>query len=183
MEPNKFRESRISINRMYEKIDELIEAKAFEESQNRFEKVSADLEALRPEAEGEIQKRSVKNLGMRLNNLDSRIRKLKTKRTSTSRKGGGKSSITWDEERVAELAKSYLSKVVSNMQGDAEAMVKLGTTGKGIRPNYRIEYSDGRMQGFTGSGHKPQKELPSSGEKNLSDPFPCQVITAILEGK
>ena len=183
MEPNKFRESRISINRMYDKIDELIEAKAFEESQNKFEKVSADLEALRPEAEGEIQERSVKNLGMRLNYLDTQIRKLKTKRTATSRKGSGKSSITWDVERVAQLAKSYLQKVVSNMQGDAEAVVKLGTTGKGIRPNYRIEYSDGRVLGFTGSGHKPQKEVPTAAGKNLSDPFPSQVITAILEGK
>lgn len=183
MDPNKFRESRLSINKKYDKIDELIEAKAFEESMNNFEKVSADLESLRPEAEGEIQKRSVKNLGMRLNHLDKQISKLKTKRTGTAKKGGAKSSIVWDEERVAQLAKSYLEKLVSNMQGDANALVKLGTTGKGIRPNYRIEYTDGRVQGFTGSGHKPQKEQPKSDGKNLSNAFPCQVVTAILEEK
>lgn len=183
MEPNKFRESRLSINRMYDKIDQLIEEKAVEESKTRFEKVSADLDALRPEAEGDIQKRSVKNLAIRLNHLDTRIQKLKTKRTVSSKSGGGKAAIEWDEERIAQLAVPYLQKVYANTQGDTEAQILLGTTGKGIRPNYRIQYSDGRISGFTGSGHKPQKDQPAAGQKNLSDPFPCTVIKSILDEK
>ena len=184
MEPNKFRESRLSINRMYDKIDQLIEDKAVEESKTSFEKVSADLDALIPKAEGEIQERSVKNLSIRLGYLDSRIRKLKTKRETTSRKGGGaKAAITWDEERLAGLAKLYLEKVYANMKADPKASVMLGTTGKGIRPNYRIVYADGSIKGFTGSGHKPQKDLSDAGKKNLSSPFPCEVIKALLDGK
>ena len=184
MEPNKFRESRLSINRLYDKIDQLIEEKAVEESKSRFEKVSADLDALRPEAEGDIQKRSVKNLAIRLNHLDTRIQKLKTKRTTSSKTGGGgKAAIEWDEDRIAQLAVTYLEKVYANMKGDQEAQVMLGTTGKGIRPNYRIQYSDGQVSGFTGSGHKPQKDLPAAGQKNLSDPFPGTVIKSILDEK
>lgn len=184
MEPNKFRESRLSINRMYDKIDQLIEKNAVEESRSNLEKVSADLDALRPEAEGSIQKRSVKNLSMRLNHLDTRIQKLKTKRTVTSRSGvEGKAAIEWDESRIAGLDMTYLVKLHANLAGDKEARVLLGTTGKGIRPNYRIEFSDGRVAGYTGSGHKPQKTLPAAGAKNLSGPIPAGVIQSILDEK
>ena len=183
MEPNKFRESRLSINRMYDKIDQLIEKNAVEESKSSLEQANADLDALRPEAEGDIQKRSVKNLAIRLNHLDTRIQKLKTKRTVSSKAGGGKAAIEWDEGRISQLAVSYLENVYANMKGDEASRVLLGTTGKGIRPNYRIEYSDGRVSGFTGSGHKPQKDQPAAAQKNLSDPFPCKVIKSILDAK
>lgn len=182
MEPNKFRESRVAINRKVEKIDDLIEQKEVEASKEKFEKVSEELEALKPEAEGEIQERSVKNLGIRINHLAVRIKKLKTKK-STARKSGGsvKSQISWDEARVAELSRPYLQKVMENMGADQGASVLLGTTGKGIRPNYRIQYSDGQVKGFTGSGHKPQENLSASQSKNLSDPFAYGVVKAILD--
>lgn len=184
MEPNKFRESRLSINRKYEKLDQLIEDKAVDECRTRFEKVSADLEALRPEAEGEIQERSVKNLDIRLNSFDSRIQKLNTSRAAAKRsRSSAKTAIVWNEERLAQLAKPYLEKVWANMEGDTGASLMLGTTGKGIRPNYRITYSDGRVQGFTGSGHKPQKEASPAAGKNLSDPLPCDLIKGILDQK
>lgn len=184
MEPNKFRESRQAINRKCESIDQLIEDKAVEESKVGFEEVNGALDLLRPQAEGEIQERSVKNLGMKLNALASRISKLKAKRTSTRRSsGGGKSLIVWDEERVAQLAIPFLEKLYANMDGDSESTVLLGTTGKGIRPNYRIKFADGGVTGFTGSGHKPQDPLPTTGANNLSDPFAFQVIKSILEDK
>ncbi len=69
------------------------------------------------------------------------------------------------------------------MAADAEAKVFFGTTGKGIRPNYRIQFNDKRVLGFTGSGHKPQDDLPASGAKNLSDPFAFQVIETALMNK
>jgi len=184
MEPNKFRESRQAINRLCDNIDKLIEDKSAEESKVCLEQVHGDLDVLRPQAEGEIQERSVKNLGMKLNALASRISKLKAKRTSTrSASGGGKTMIVWDEERVGQLATPFLEKVYANMDGDTECQVFFGTTGKGIRPNYRIKFSDSRLTGYTGSGHKPQDPLPASGANNLSDPFAFQVIKSALESK
>ena len=185
MEPNKFRESRQAINRMCENIDELIEQKAVEESKACFEEVNGELDALRPQAEGEIQKRSVKNLGMKLNILAGKISKLKAKRASSKRTGGagGKQTIVWNEDRVAQLATPFLEKVFANMEGDEAARVFFGTTGKGIRPNYRIEFTDSRVLGFTGSGHKPQESLSASGNKNLSPPFGYDLIASILKDR
>ena len=184
MEPNKFRESRQAINRMCENIDQLIEKKDVEESKARFEQVFGELDALRPQAEGEIQERSVKNLGMKLNVLKMRIAKLKAKRTSSRKSGGGaKVQIEWNEERVGQLSTPFLEKAFANMEGDAESKIFFGTTGKGIRPNYRIEYTDGRMVAYTGSGHKPQETPSASGAKNLSAPFAFPVIESILNAK
>ncbi|MDD9304092.1 MAG: hypothetical protein HUK40_17785 [Desulfobacter sp.] len=184
MEPNKFRESRQAINRMCENVDQLIEDKAVEESKTGFEEVSGVLDTLRPQAEGEIQERSVKNLGMKISILASKIAKLKTKKTSTRRSAGtAKPMVVWDEERVGQLSAPFLRKVFANMGGDAQSKVFFGTTGKGIRPNYRIEYSDKRLLGFTGSGHKPQDPPSASGAKNLSDPFDFQVIESALKNK
>lgn len=183
MDPNKFRESRQAINRMCENIDNLIEQKSVEESKVCFDEVHGELETLRPQAEGEIQMRSVKNLGFKLNALSSKISKLKAKKASSRRSSGGKPSIVWNEERLAQLAVPFLEKLFANMGGDTEAKVFLGTTGKGIRPNYRIEFKDGGITGFTGSGHKPQDPLPAKGATNLSDPFPFETIKTILESK
>lgn len=182
MEPNLFRESRRSINRMYERINRLIEKKAVEESVSNLEKVEEDLAALRPEAEGEIQKRSVNNLKIRYRHLEERVRKLKTTRTVSGSPGRSRKepAILWDEERLSQLAKPYLQKVHGNMKGDANAVVMLGTTGKGIRPNYTIKYGDGTLKGFTGSGHKPREVLVTDGGKNLSPPFGLDVLDRVL---
>ncbi|MEH0019204.1 MAG: hypothetical protein V6Z89_06100 [Desulfobacter sp.] len=183
MEPNKFRESRQAINRMCEHIDQLIEKKAVDESKTCFQEVNVELDALRPQAEGEIQERSVKNLGMKLHILEGKISKLKKKRSAPRSGRAAKSLIEWDEDRMAGLATPFLKKVFANMAGDASAKVFFGTTGKGIRPNYRIEFSDGKVLGFTGSGHKPQESLSASGAANLSDPFEFQIVESVLMNK
>lgn len=185
MDPNQFRESRQAINRLCDNIDQLIEAKSMEDSKECLEEVHVKLDTLRPHAEGEIQLRSVKNLGMKLNGLAFRISKLKPKKTPARKRGPAtpKIVIQWDEERVEQLSLPFLKKVYANMGGDADAKVFFGTTGKGIRPNYRVEFTDDRVLGFTGSGHKPQETPPASGAKNLSDPFSYEVICEILQKK
>ena len=182
MEPNLFRESRLSINRMYKRIDRLIEKKAVEESLSSLEKVEEDLAALRPKAEGEIQKRSVKNLKIRYKYLAARVRKLKTTRATSGTSGRSRKlpAIQWDEQRLSQLSKGYLEKLFDNMKGDPKAVVMLGTTGKGIRPNYQIQYNDGSVKGFTGSGHKVREVLAADGGKNLSPPFNLGVIEQVL---
>jgi len=181
MDPSKFRESRLSINRLCEQMDQLIEKKEVDESRACFDQAFGELDELRPKASGDIQERSVKNLAMKLKGMEDRISKLKTKGTASSGSGSRvKNNIEWDIDRVAQLSKAFLVKVLENMAGDSGSKVLFGTTGKGIRPNYQIEYADGRMASFTGSGHKPKTGSPGQGAKNLSAPFPFRDIDAIL---
>ncbi|MCK5837114.1 MAG: hypothetical protein KAH09_07600 [Desulfobacula sp.] len=185
MEPNKFRESRQAINRLCENIIVLIEQNALEASKEGHQEVSSQLDLLRPHAEGEIQKRSVKNLGMKINGLLTRIGKLKPKKKPAKKDGksGAKTGITWNEERVGQLSTVFLQKLFTNMGDDTNAKVCFGTTGKGIRPNYQIEFSNQEITVFTGSGHKPLDKPLSAGTKKISQPFPQDLIGSILRGK
>jgi hypothetical protein len=181
MEPDKFRESRQEINRMCKTVHALIDQKDLEESRAGYEKVHEQLSVLKPQAEGEIQKRSVKNLGIKLKNLSTLIHKLKPK---SGRSGSaGKAGITWDEERLSQLAPLFLEKVLQNMEKDEESAVCLGTTGKGIRPNYQILYSDKTVTPFSGSSHKPNLNPGAANTKNISPPFSRHIIQSVLTQK
>ena len=181
MEPTKFRESRLAINRLCDQMDQLIEQKEVDESRACFDQAFGELDELRPKASGDIQERSVKNLAMKLKGMEGRIAKLKTKGTTSSGSGSrAKNNIDWDLDRVAQLSKNFLEKVLQNMAGDAESKVLFGTTGKGIRPNYQITFKDGQTISFTGSGHKPKAGPTGQAAKNLSSPFSFQDINGIV---
>ncbi len=182
MEPDKFRESRQAINRLCKGIDLLIEQKELEASKEGWEKVSSRLDILKPQAEGEIQKRSVKNLGIKIRGLSTLIAKLKPKKKPAVKREP-KIFIVWDEDRLKKLSPVFLGKVFKNMGDDKNARVCFGTTGKGIRPSYQIEFSSKETKAFTGSGHKPQTKSFSPGTKNISQPFSHEVIDSILKGK
>ncbi|MCF8092848.1 MAG: hypothetical protein K9K21_09265 [Desulfotignum sp.] len=181
MEPDKFRESRQEINRMCKNVHALIDQKALDESKAGYEKVHEQLKILKPQAEGEIQKRSVKNLGLKLKNLSTLIHKLKPKAGGPRKKG--KTGIIWDESRLAQLAAPFLEKLLQNMETDDNAAVCLGTTGKGIRPNYQIHFSDKTITSFSGSSHKPSPKPNAGQTKNISPPFSRQVIENVLAQK
>ena len=104
MEPNEFRKSRKAIQRMCDKIDMLIKKKSVSESKSNFKKVSAKLDSLTPEAKGEIQKRSVKNLAVRLRQLAPRISKLKPRRTATRKQGSNADIICDQSEDIYDSA-------------------------------------------------------------------------------
>ncbi|MCP3941018.1 MAG: hypothetical protein GY710_05995 [Desulfobacteraceae bacterium] len=184
MEPNKFRESRQAINRLCKNIDNLIEEKSLEASTEIYEKAYAQWETLNPQAEGEIQERSVKNLSVKINGLSMRISKLKPAKKPANR-GAKKepTGILWDEERVGQLSPGFLKKLLPNMAKDTGATVCFGTTGKGIRPNYQIQFSDGNTIFFAGSGHKPLDKPLSGGAKKISQPFSHEVIDLALNKK
>ncbi len=184
MEPNKFRESRQAINRLCKNIDSLIEAKSLEASKEIYEEVYTQWETLNPQAEGEIQERSVKNLSVKINGLSMRIGKLKPAK-KPAKKGAkkGPTGIVWDEERVGQLSPAFLKKLLSNMAKDTGATVCFGTTGKGIRPNYQIQFSNEDVTVFTGSGHKPLDKPLSAGAKKISKAFPYEVVDSALAKK
>ena len=182
MDPNKFRESRQAINRLCNNINELIEQKSLEASTERYQEVNILLDTLRPQAEGEIQERSVKNLGVKIGALLTHIGKLKPQKVSAGRSGKKtvKTTIDWDEDRVGQLSAVFLRKVFTNMGDDTGARVCFGTTGKGIRPNYQIEFSSQEIIRFSGSGHTALKKATSTGTKKISQPFSRELIESAL---
>ncbi len=183
MDPNKFRESRQEINRLCENINILIEENALEASKAGYQEVTTKLDTLRPKAEGEIQERSVKNLSVKIGALATYIDKLKPEKKRAAGKKGTKTAIIWDEERIGQLSPAFLKKLFANMGNDSDAKVCFGTTGKGIRPSYQIEFSDQNIIAFSGSGHNPLEKTLSSGAKKISQPFSHEVIASILRGK
>lgn len=185
MEPNKFRESRLAINRLCENINILIDNKDLETSKESYQEVASQLDELKPQAEGEIQKRSVKNLSVKVNGLLTNIDKLKPKSKAGGKrkKKDAEPDIIWDKERMGQLAKVFLGKVFTNMARDAEAKVYFNTTGKGIRPSYLVEFSNNDSITFSGSGHSPLKKPLSAATKKISTPFSYEDIEAVLTGK
>jgi hypothetical protein len=184
METNKFRESRQAINKLCKNVDNLIEEKSMEASKEIYEEAYAKWEMLNPQAEGEIQERSVKNLSVKINGLSMRIAKLKPAKKPSVR-GGKKEStgIVWDEDRVGQLSAAFLKKMLANMAKDTGATVCFGTTGKGIRPNYQVQFSSQSVVVFTGSGHKPLDKPLSAGAKKISQPFAYEVVESALGKK
>ncbi|MBU1343127.1 MAG: hypothetical protein KKE44_25805 [Proteobacteria bacterium] len=185
MEPDKFRESRQEINRMFKNINALIDQNELEASKSCYQEVYSKLDKLKPQAEGEIQERSVKNLGIRINSLLNFIGKLKPPKKTANKDGKTtpKTVIVWDEDLVAKLSPGFLKKVLTNMGEDTDARVCFGTTGKGIRPGYQVEFSNQEKTTFSGSGHSPVKKPLSANSKQISQPFSHGLIDSILRGK
>lgn len=181
MDPDKFRQSRQAINRMYEDINVLIDDKDLEASTKGYEIISSKLEKLTPQAEGEIQERSVKNLGVKIDALSIYIAKLKPKKKP--RAASNLKPIEWTEEVLAQLSKLFLKKLSENFADDKNAILYLSTTGKGIRPSYQIKFSDDTSKAFSGSNHNPLKKLLSSGANPISQGFPYETIMSILQKK
>ena len=182
MEPNKFRESRQAINRQCENINLLITQKDRETSQVCYDAVYIQVDKLRPKAEGEIQERSVKNLGLKLKGLLIGIEKLKPKKRP-AKKAIKKPAVVWNEERLGQLAPVFLKKLVENMGDDTDAKVSFSTTGKGIRPRYEIEFGNQDIITYSGSAHTPLEKPPLTGKKNMSQPFSQEVIDSIQRKK
>ncbi len=183
MDPDKFRESRQEINRIYDHINTLIVEKDLEGSKEFYKKVNTKLEKLAPQSEGEIQERSVKNLSIKINALSIAIAKLKPKKAK-KRKTPDTPPIVWDEERVSQLSDAFLKKVKANMSEDQEASVCFSTTGKGVRPSYQIGFGNNETTAFSGSGHTPLKRLlapAGSKDSKISEPFSLENIDSILK--
>lgn len=183
MEPDKFRKSRQAINQICKNMNEFIDQKSLEDSKECYEEACSKLDVLKPQAEGEIQERSVNNLSMKINALSNHMGKLKPKKSAPRAGKIAKPSIEWDEERVGQLSPVFLKKLIKNMGKDTDAKVCFGTTGKGIRPSYQIEFGNQETTTFSGSGHKPQEKLLSGSTQKISQPFSYGVIDSILTKK
>jgi hypothetical protein len=184
MDPDQFRKNRIKIKTLCENIEILATEKDAETSKKQLGQAESLLDDLAPQVEGEIQERSVKNLGMRLNAASMLVDKIKQpKKAGKPRKTTPVNLIKWDEERLAQLPENYLSKVYDHMKSLDATRIYFSTTGKGIKASYKIESDNGSTSDFSGASHKPLKrKLPASGPK-ISSPFPFSIIQTIVQKK
>ncbi|MCF6247908.1 MAG: hypothetical protein L3J69_11160 [Desulfobacula sp.] len=184
MEPNKFREARIEIGQVCEHIAVLVANKEGEEAKSDFEKANQLLDTLTPKAEGEIQERSVKNLGLKIKAASMAIEKMKpAKKPRRARTLSPEEIIDWTQERLATLSDNYLGKVFANLGSDEGNIVYFSATGKGVRPSYQIDFGNKKITAFSGSGHKPLKRKLPGGTERISPPFSRSTIEAILNRK
>ena len=90
-----------------------------------------------------------------------------------------------DADDLLEYDQDYLKQMYEkNMRHDPSSQVRFGNTGEGPRPNYQIEYSDGRKVAFRNTHEEYQRKDWKGDEfdpKNLSRPFPCESIRAVCE--
>ncbi len=178
MEPDQFRESRLAINRLCDNILKMIDAKNTEKAKSCHDGAKEQLDLLRSQAEGEVQKRSVKNLSTKVNMLSMQIQKIKPGASAAKRKKS--QGIVWDEKRIAALAPNFLLKVLENMGTEEHATVCFGTSGKGIRPNYQILPGPEKSMAYSGSSHKPLAKAMDAKSGRLSRPFARNVIEKAL---
>ncbi len=184
MDPNKFREARVEISKVCEKIAVLVADKDGDAAKSDFEKANQLLDVLTPEAEGEIQERSVKNLSWKIKAASMAIDKMKpAKKPRKAKVLSPEDLIDWTEERLATLSDNYLGKVFANLGSDEGNTVFFSTTGKGVRPSYQIDFGTEGITAFSGSGHKPLKRILPGGPERISPPFSRSTIEAILNRK
>ena len=184
MEPDRFRDSRQAINRLCDNMNGFIEANDIEASRQCWEKAREQLDVLIPQADDEIQERSVKNLGLKIKHLLSLIDKIKVKKGSAA--GIEKNQavpVEWDEDRIKLFSPAFLKKVSANMGNDSKACVCFDTTGKGVRPSYEIRFGNTVTTTYSGSNHK-LREKPLSGDAHkISRPFSATAINSALNAK
>ena len=185
MDPDQFRKARIKINQLCETIRTLADENNAELSKKKLVQSSALLEDLIPQAEGEIQKRSVKNLGIRINGVSALIDKIKIpkKKAARSKNAAPEQIIDWNEAHLSSLSENYLSKVLTNMETGSDSQVCFSTTGKGIRASYQVAFGDGKSSAFSGSSHKPLKKKLSNSAQKISQPFSLEYIKSIVKQK
>ncbi len=178
MEPDQFRESRLAINAICNKILKMLEEKNAEKAKTFHVQAKEQLDQLSPQAEGEVQERSVKNLDSKVNMLGMQIQKIKP--GSSGSKSKKSASIVWDEERIASLSPNFLMKVIENMGTGEHATICFGTSGKGIRPNYQILLGPEKSMAYNGSSHKPLAKPMDAKAGKLSRPFARKIIEKAL---
>ncbi len=184
MDPDQFRKARIKINQLCEAIRTLADENNAELSKKKLNQSKTLLEDLGPQAEGEIQERSVKNLGIRIKSVSVLIDKIKIpKKKKARKKAGPEQIIDWNEAHLLTLSDNYLSKVITNMETSNDSQVCFSTTGKGIRASYQIAFGDRKSSAFSGSSHKPLKKKLSSSGKKISQPFSLEYLKSIMERK
>ncbi len=79
------------------------------------------------------------------------------------------SSNDWEPDDLNKFEQlDYLWSVIKNLRGDEDAMVFLGTMGRGYAPNYLIERSSGEQETYSGLTHEGYSEADTFDRAHLS---------------
>lgn len=76
---------------------------------------------------------------------------------------------------------NYFRSVLSNMGSPkAGSLVRFGTEGEGISPNYQIKFIEGEEVTYRGLSHKPNLKQQYYENDNLSDYFTYEGVQHLL---
>ena len=87
------------------------------------------------------------------------------------------SKEVWDGN-IAKLPKDYLSKVKMMMISQCAAGVRFGITGKGVQPNYELEFAGGVAQPMSGHNHEKYRDFEEFDRTNITRLFSLSDIEA-----
>ncbi|WP_095151873.1 hypothetical protein [Pseudomonas sp. Irchel s3b5] len=90
------------------------------------------------------------------------------------------SKLEWDHDRLLTLGLLRLRSMCEKMREGS--LLKLGTTGTGLKPHYQVTHPKCKPIAFNGLSHKRFDGAEVFDEDNLSRPFTYVEITAAYEG-
>ncbi len=90
------------------------------------------------------------------------------------------SMLEWTEENLPQLGKLFLLSVEQNMRHD-DTKVRFGLTGTGARPNYEVEFPNGRRLAYGGLSHEQDTRADTFHEKRISQAFSRQQISDAIK--
>jgi hypothetical protein len=88
--------------------------------------------------------------------------------------------LVWTKSNLCKLGKVFLRKAMENMRENAT--VKFGETGKGIRPNYQVTFSDGRIMTLNGASHRDFSRVDEFANGHISQAFTFPDIERAYDG-
>lgn len=75
----------------------------------------------------------------------------------------------------------FLLNVLNNLGDDDVAVVRFGTTGKGLRPNYEIDHGNGESYCFKGANHASLPSSETFDKKLLSAPISQKELEHLID--
>ncbi|WP_064553946.1 hypothetical protein [Buttiauxella noackiae] len=92
------------------------------------------------------------------------------------------SDNTWDGN-VATLPKDYVQTLLGMLDKNDVLAVRLGLTGKGIRPNYQLIHIDNSVTAMNGANHKKFENVEEFDISRISEPLTrCDITKMLLNG-
>lgn len=86
-------------------------------------------------------------------------------------------NITWTDDNLTELGRTFLRKVLDHMRGREDSQVRFGETGHGVMPNYQVRFPNGVVRTLRGSSHKAFEQADQFDVSKISRSFNLAEVT------
>ncbi len=90
-------------------------------------------------------------------------------------------NITWTDDNLADLGRTFLRKVLDHMRGREDSQVRFGETGHGVMPNYQVRFPNGVVRTLRGSSHKAFEQADQFDVSKISRSFNLAEVTAAFQ--